>query len=811
MKPPMKQSVCFYLSMISFILLISNIRTFPASSVPEYYYPEPHIFTNGIVRVVAFHEGRLYVGGNFTRVTDSSGTYERVDLAVYDMASGRVTDFIANTDRGTVRAIAFGNGALFVGGSFSKVNGIPCSRVAAIDPNSGSVINEFRNGGGYIDGEVWALAAGKSLLYVGGSFSSIDGYERSYLAALDINSGKVDERFNPSPSEPFDDSGRTAPGVWALKIHPENPEIVFVGGNFQVICGSEETPFLSALYSDGRLGPDFADKLVRSPVLALDACGPLLCAAGGGYVNRVVAYHIKNEPYERVWRSIRCQGDIQAVACAPQGYVFFGCHDGLFDSTDNFRMGVLNANTGRILEAYPEMNSFFGVRALAFENGYLAVGGDFTRMNGIPQKHLALFKKFSFDPLVILPPSPPALLSPQDNEKQISNTPVLLWRHSARALTYEIQLAADSSFSVLKSHETNITGTSFQCPTLSDATIYWWRVRAYNEAGAGEWSEICSYITAPGPEDIPVPVSPVDGSNAIPVAVNFVWHPTNSALWYNFRISETSDSVSFIFEKKMISDTSFFVSGLQHNKTYIWYISAHTPGGTSGWASAVFRTIADMPEVPRCNYPFENARMIDIQPVLEWKSSCNAESYIVQIASDSLFYSIFCEADNLTDTSTIACMLDEDTRYFWRVGAKNEAGCIWSIPVGFNTTFPLPSAPVLLTPQSKEIVKSDSVNLIWLNSNPHVIDYHLQIGKDSTFQEIIIDTLLTDTTYVAHNLCNRKRFWWRISAENERGWGPRGETRNFFVSFTPSDGYRFSLDKILISRTNFSVAYSVAG
>ena len=74
---------------------------------------------------------------------------------------------------------AVANGVLYVGGSFTKIDGFDHHRIAAIDAATGNVINTWAPD--IQDGEVRALAIGLPMkvgdpvntIYAGGSFTSI--------------------------------------------------------------------------------------------------------------------------------------------------------------------------------------------------------------------------------------------------------------------------------------------------------------------------------------------------------------------------------------------------------------------------------------------------------------------------------------------------------------------------------------------------------------------------------------------------------------------------------------------------------------
>ena len=71
-----------------------------------------------------------------------------------------------------------------MGGDFTTVNGVAHSRIAALDPTTGAPIADFKPSA---NASVRAIAATASTVYLGGSFSSLNGSGRSALGAVSVN------------------------------------------------------------------------------------------------------------------------------------------------------------------------------------------------------------------------------------------------------------------------------------------------------------------------------------------------------------------------------------------------------------------------------------------------------------------------------------------------------------------------------------------------------------------------------------------------------------------------------------------------
>ncbi len=123
---------------------------------------------------------------------------------------------------GRVEALAEANGLIYVAGSFTSIDGQPRSYLAAVDATTGQLDPDWAP---VADGEVHSLAVSPdgSSVYVGGVFSTIDGQPRSRLARLDPFDGSLD---------PWD------PGADAdVRALAATDSTVYVGGRFSVVGG----------------------------------------------------------------------------------------------------------------------------------------------------------------------------------------------------------------------------------------------------------------------------------------------------------------------------------------------------------------------------------------------------------------------------------------------------------------------------------------------------------------------------------------------------------------------------------------------
>jgi trimeric autotransporter adhesin len=184
-------------------------------------FPQANYAVN-LVRLVG---GTLYVAGDFSAV----GLSTRRGLAAIDVARATVTPWAPGVRRplydeymNTVMDIVCADGTVYLGGRLSSVNSVARSGLAAVDSTTGQ-LRDWNPliGVPYDSPLISGLALRGDTLYLGGWFESVNGVERSRLAAIAVNDTTVSV-WNPR-----------ATGV-VLSL-TGGPEALFVGGSFDFV------------------------------------------------------------------------------------------------------------------------------------------------------------------------------------------------------------------------------------------------------------------------------------------------------------------------------------------------------------------------------------------------------------------------------------------------------------------------------------------------------------------------------------------------------------------------------------------------
>lgn len=139
------------------------------------------------------------LGGAAVLALVGSGTAD-ASIALGVVVGTNPVNYTPNINQGAVYKMAEVNGILYAGGGFSTVT--PAPGVGGATVNRANIV-AFNAGTGVIqpfapsiNGEVWAIIAGGGSLYVGGTFSSVNGVARRGLVKLNPTTGAVDPAFN---------------------------------------------------------------------------------------------------------------------------------------------------------------------------------------------------------------------------------------------------------------------------------------------------------------------------------------------------------------------------------------------------------------------------------------------------------------------------------------------------------------------------------------------------------------------------------------------------------------------------------------
>ncbi|MCA0387032.1 MAG: delta-60 repeat domain-containing protein [Bacteroidetes bacterium] len=194
---------------------------------------------NGAVNALAINGTDIYAGGSFTTV---NGSVSRNRLAKFTLESSAAVDDLWNPSiNSTVNALVINASTIYVGGSFTSVNitGVPRSNLASFPLSGYGTVDSWNPS---IGGVVYALTIDGSSIYVGGSFNTVNfpTVTRNRLARFPLSGTATVDTWNPN-------IGAT---VYTLAVSGSD---IYVGGTFTTVNGSTTRNYLARISSSSGL------------------------------------------------------------------------------------------------------------------------------------------------------------------------------------------------------------------------------------------------------------------------------------------------------------------------------------------------------------------------------------------------------------------------------------------------------------------------------------------------------------------------------------------------------------------------------
>ncbi len=290
------------------------------------------------------------------------------------------------------------------------------------------------------------------------------------------------------------------------------------------------------------------------------------------------------------------------------------------------------------------------------------------------------------------PPGVVTLLSPENGAVDVSINPLLSWEEQEQGTGYRVQVALDTEFGSLVVDE-DVEDTEFEVSGLDYETIYYWRVRASNDAGDGEWSEVWSLTTEEEPVSPPGIVtllSPEDGAVDVPISPFLSWEEQVQATGYRVQVALDTEFSGLVADEA-VEATEFEVSDLDHETDYYWRVSAGNDAGDGEWSEVWSFTTEEkpvtVPDAVQLLSPENSADDVPLDLTFVWSESMGAEQYHLQLSAESNFADLLIDDASLQDTTfAVSNDLEKNTQYYWRVRASNDAGYSdWSEAFMFTT------------------------------------------------------------------------------------------------------------------------------
>jgi hypothetical protein len=235
--PFSKRTLRTMLLALSLSMVVAAVPTVASASIGlgVVVSDDPANFTpnvaSGAVHKLLQVGGTMYAGGTFSSVSTPAGvspggTFARGNIVAFNASTGAISNSFAPSVNGEVWALASDGTSLWIGGTFTSVNGVARRAVAKLNPTTGALDTAFN--ANLASGNVTELALVGGRLIAGGTFP---GKLRAVNRATGANTGYLNLSISGSVAA---NAGPVE--VYRFAVNPAGTRLVAVG-NFTSVAG----------------------------------------------------------------------------------------------------------------------------------------------------------------------------------------------------------------------------------------------------------------------------------------------------------------------------------------------------------------------------------------------------------------------------------------------------------------------------------------------------------------------------------------------------------------------------------------------
>jgi hypothetical protein len=257
----------------------------------------------------------------------------------------------------------------------------------------------------------------------------------------------------------------------------------------------------------------------------------------------------------------------------------------------------------------------------------------------------------------------------------------------------------------------------------------------------------------------PVPLNLIPLYEELPLGVRFA--KVDMSSHYRVVLAKDREGMNFVKEAFIRPEDTFEVDQLDDG-TYYLITSSIDADGLEGLLSEpkeiTVHKVRKKPAPPTIVSPYNAAELQNTQITVAWRSAGKAAHYHVQIAEDGEFTKLVADSKK-TDGTTYTSENQAVGTYYLRISSVEEDGSEgeWSAVRVFSVAR-LP-APVL----EKTEASDKKLHVAW-NRFDEGTGYQIQIARDESFSEIILDKKLQQTAVTIDKPQKPGKYYMRVRA-----------------------------------------------
>ena len=382
--------------------------------------------------------------------------------------------------------------------------------------------------------------------------------------------------------------------------------------------------------------------------------------------------------------------------------------------------------------------------------------------------------------------------NPVDGQTNVSTNTQLSWKSydpDGDAITYSVYFGTSTTPPFVGK-----TPYKYYNPqNLKTSTVYYWKIVAqdtHNGVATGDVWHFKTTAKLNHPPLKPSNPNPPNGKTGIqPQNVVLSWDdsdPDGDPLIYEVYWGKSLTLVGTTASK------SYNIGDIDYATKYQWQIVAKDPyGGVSTGDMWTFTTFDRAPNMPTLSYPSNGSTNISASGLnFQWNCSdpdggkLTYDLYLGTSANPALFKSDINSTSYRVD-------IDYNTKYYWKIVAKDEFGktstsTVWSFTTSNPPNRP-PKTPSNPSPYNGKIAVTLNPTLSWNDSDPDGDPLTYDVYFGTTSNPPLIKSGVTSKSYKVSNLSESKTYYWKIVAKDDHDHSTTGPVWHFTtVSAPPS-------------------------
>ncbi len=377
----------------------------------------------------------------------------------------------------------------------------------------------------------------------------------------------------------------------------------------------------------------------------------------------------------------------------------------------NFTLNRLNGFTGTVslsLQNVPIGVIYTVTPTMSLSGGALTIPGTITLTNLVPlatgtytiylvsqSGSVRATEPFVYRELPISIPAVPTSLTATNVLSQ-SLRPAFSWQAVSGATSYTIELSRQNNFSTISVSSTLSTTTFAPAQNLERNTLYYWRVRASNSCGVGNYSATQNFRTLRSLYfNISITPPLIEGcSTTSSVSYNFTLNRLNGFTGtVSLSLDNVSAGVSYTITPMMGSlgtvaltiPGTITLTNLASLNTGTYTIDLVSRAGSIRATEPFVYRELPAPAVPT-SLIATNVLSQPLRPAFSWQAVSGATSYTIELSPQNNFSTISVSSTLSTTTFAPTQNLERNTMYYWRVRASNSCGMSnYSVNQNFRT------------------------------------------------------------------------------------------------------------------------------